>query len=109
MTMAIMLSFLDFHEILMCDNVLYCAALMLELAAMIQLRIAQPNMRRPFQIPAGTAGVCIIMCGPAIICLFVFFTSTAKALALSSLISAVGIGIWYSLSGRPGGRSYSSL
>ena len=61
--MAIMLSFLDFHEILMCDNVLYCAALMLELAAMIQLRIAQPNMRRPFQIPAGTAGVCIIMCG----------------------------------------------
>jgi hypothetical protein len=30
-------------------------------------------------------------------------------LALSSLISAVGIGIWYSLSGRPGGRSYSSL
>ena len=109
MTMAIMLSFLDFHEILMCDNVLYCAALMLELAAMIQLRIAQPNMRRPFQIPAGTTGVCIIMCGPAIICLFVFVTSTAKALALSSLISAVGIGIWYSLSGRPGGRSYSSL
>jgi len=35
------LSNMDFHDILMCDNLLYCAALFLELCAMVKLRVSQ--------------------------------------------------------------------
>ena len=40
-SIVMLLSNMDFHDILMCDNLLYCAALFLELCAMVRLRISQ--------------------------------------------------------------------
>ena len=38
---VMLLCHMDFHDILMCDNLLYCTALFLELCAMVKLRVSQ--------------------------------------------------------------------
>lgn len=92
---VMMLSHMDFHEILMCDNLLYSCALLLELCAMIKLRVSQPNLARPFKIPTNTTGVVVLMCGPAFFCGFIFVTSSMHVLLTSALICAAGVGLWY--------------
>lgn len=48
---------LQFTVIITTDIVLSLAALLLEFAALIALRVRFPHMRRPFRVPGGLAGV----------------------------------------------------
>ena len=48
---------------------LYAAALILEFAALVWLRIRQPDLARPFRVPFGLAGVIALSLPPVVLCL----------------------------------------
>ena len=48
---------------------LYAAALLLEFAALVWLRIKQPELARPYRIPFGTRGVIALCIAPVSLCL----------------------------------------
>jgi amino acid transporter len=59
----------SFQELIELDMFLYAAALILEFAALIWLRIRNAELPRPFRIPFGTAGVIAISTPPIALCL----------------------------------------
>jgi amino acid transporter len=59
----------SFQELIELDMFLYAAALILEFAALIWLRIRSPELARPFRIPLGTAGVIALSIPPMALCL----------------------------------------
>ena len=59
----------SFQDLIEVDMFLYAAALILEFAALIWLRIRAPELPRPFRVPFGTAGVIAISIPPIALCL----------------------------------------
>ena len=59
----------SFQELIEVDMFLYAAALILEFAALIWLRIRAAELPRPFRVPFGTAGVIAISIPPIVLCL----------------------------------------
>jgi amino acid transporter len=59
----------SFQELIEVDMFLYAAALILEFAALIRLRIKAPDLPRPFRIPFGTAGIVALSIPPTALCL----------------------------------------
>jgi amino acid transporter len=55
---------LSLDRILLLDILLYGASLILEFAALVVLRIREPNLVRPFKIPGGTGGAIAISVAP---------------------------------------------
>ena len=53
-----------YERLISTDLILYGASLVLEFAALIALRIKQPEMVRPFRIPGGMVGVCVVFVCP---------------------------------------------
>jgi amino acid transporter len=51
------------------DMFLYAAALILEFAALVWLRIKRPEMARPYRVPFGLAGAIAISIPPVTLCL----------------------------------------
>lgn len=56
-----------FQGLVVLDVTIYAGALLLEFAALIALRIKQPNMVRPYRVPGGWPGVIIITALPAVV------------------------------------------
>jgi len=104
---------LPFHEILICDNFLYCICLLMELAALVQLRRTHPELPRPFRIPLGTLPLSFMCLLPACFCFFVLLTSSARVILAASLVVGAGMCLYLVmtvLAGRGGGeRAYQSL
>jgi len=59
----------SFQELIEVDMFLYAAALVLEFAALIWLRLKQPHMPRPYRVPFGVPGVIAISLPPVALCL----------------------------------------
>jgi amino acid transporter len=87
---------LPFGQLVVADVVLYTAAMLLEFAALIQLRQREPNLRGYFRIPVGTAGVAAIAALPALVLGVVLWLSfldgeiAAKSLVGSGFAMALG-------------------
>lgn len=63
-----------FQSLVVVDVTIYAAALLLEFAALIALRIKYPNMRRPYRVPGGWPGIIIVTALPvAVIGTAVYF------------------------------------
>ena len=88
--------FWTFGDLLIIDVTLYGAALFLEFISLVIFRITLPDEKRPFKIPLGVPGLCILMLFP--IGVYTIALSSAFSLeskmwipalfALSALISA---------------------
>ena len=74
-----------FASLVVVDVILYSAALTLEFASLIALRIKAPHMKRPFKVPGGWLGIFLI-------CLF---PAGVLALAVLSTVQEEGIGALY--------------
>jgi amino acid transporter len=59
----------SFQELIELDMFLYAAALVLEFAALVWLRLRQPDLPRPYRVPFGLAGVITISIPPVALCL----------------------------------------
>jgi amino acid transporter len=77
----------SFQELIEVDMFLYAAALILEFAALVWLRIRQPQLARPYRVPFGFAGVIAISIPPVALCLL----SIALANDATRYVSFAGI------------------
>lgn len=81
----------SFQELIELDMFLYAAALILEFAALIWLRVSRPEMMRPYRVPFGLAGVVGLSIPPVALC-FCSIALSNDATRLSS-IGAIMIGL----------------
>ena len=82
---------LPFANLVVADVLLYAAALMMELAALIALRRREPELRGAFRIPLGTAGVTALASLPALLLVTLIWLSFRDGeFALPALIGAAG-------------------
>lgn len=59
----------SFQDLIQIDMFLYAAALILEFAALVWLRIKAPDLPRPFRVPFGTPGIIALSVAPVALCL----------------------------------------
>ncbi len=109
---ALALSF-TFERLISIDLVLYGAALLLEFAALIVLRIREPGMHRPFRVPGGTGAVVALSAGPTVLIVFALWAAKSEhvagmpALAFAALVAVAGpLGYWIAV--RRGAASLQS-
>ena len=57
----------SFSDLLIVDVIIYGAALFLEFASLIILRIKIPNQHRPFKIPLNIPGLFLMICLPIVV------------------------------------------
>ncbi len=77
----------SFQELIEVDMLLYAAALILEFAALIWLRVKHPEMPRPYRVPFGIAGVIALSLPPIALCLI----SIALSNGATRYVSAGGM------------------
>ncbi len=68
------LSFESFKDLAVVDVVLYSGGLMLELIALAVLRMKEPQLARPFKIPGGWPGVCLVVFSPTALIVFACYS-----------------------------------
>ena len=103
-------SLLPFSGLVVADVLLYSMALVLELAALVRLRMREPSLRGSFRIPLGTAGVAVLGTLPMLVLLLVAGLSFADGEfgvpALAGAAAAVALGpVAYALANRYRARS----
>lgn len=79
----------SFQDLIEVDMFLYAAALILEFAALIWLRIKRPEMARPYRVPFGIAGAVAMSLPPVALCLI----SIALANEATRYVSLGGIAL----------------
>ena len=87
---AIVVSFMilwSFEQLIIIDVTLYGGGLFLEFVTLIKLRITDPGRHRPFRIPLGTKGLCIMLVLPVIV--FSIAVSGAFATEAGTFVPAV--------------------
>jgi amino acid transporter len=87
---------LSLDRILLLDILLYGASLALEFVALVVLRITQPMLARPFQIPGGTLGAIAISIAP---CLLLVVAAVLNRNEKIGSISAAGLSLMVAICG----------
>ncbi len=60
------------------DVILYGLSLLLEFAALLVLRLREPNLARPFRVPGGTFGAAVLGLGPALLIGLAIYDQASK-------------------------------
>jgi amino acid transporter len=101
---------LGLRRLLAIDVLVYGAALVLEFAALVALRVREPSLPRPFRVPGGLAGALVLSAPPTALLAIAAWKARAEpgalgmsAVEISGLVVAAGLG-WYLAAGRPGSR-----
>jgi amino acid transporter len=81
----------SFQELIELDMFLYAAALILEFAALVWLRVSQPDMERPYRVPFGLAGAVAISIPPVVLCLISIALSNPATRYVSVALIALGM------------------
>jgi amino acid transporter len=81
----------SFQELIELDMFLYAAALILEFAALVRLRVARPEMARPYRVPFGVAGVVAISIPPVALCLLSIALSNQGTRYVGFIGIAIGL------------------
>jgi amino acid transporter len=79
-----------FEAVVAVDMHLYCAAVLLETAALLRLRARAPDRARPFRIPADGAWLCAFFLPAAAVSLFGMFWAAWDALLAAATLLAAG-------------------
>jgi amino acid transporter len=78
---------IGFERLVTLDILIYGASLMLEFAALVVLRVREPEMPRPFRVPGGLGGAIALGVCPALLLGFAVVRSEAERVAgMSSFI-----------------------
>jgi len=102
---------LKFDRLVMLDILLYGASLLLEFAALVILRLREPDLPRPFRVPGGTAGAILCGVGPAVLLVFALIRNRSEQIELGRFgtistltfglgLMALGV-VYYAVAGRP--------
>jgi amino acid transporter len=78
---------LGFERLVTLDIMLYGMSLSLEFLALVALRIKEPNLRRPFRVPGGTAGAVLVGVFPILLLGFAMVHSEGeRILGMNGLV-----------------------
>lgn len=91
------LGWMSFGEVVAMLNLLYCYSQVIEFAAFLHLRVARPDLPRPFRIPIGTVGMSLLLALPMAFIVVVVYFSSALALSLSVMLCLLGVAMYYLL------------
>jgi amino acid transporter len=87
---------LGFERLIEIDLLLYGSSLILEFAALVVLRIREPDLARPYRVPGGLAGVALLGVAPTALIVLALIRNCNErigplsALALGLVLVAVG-------------------
>lgn len=96
----VFLSLLSFLQIIQVLNLLYVFAMLLEFAAFVRLRRARPDLPRPFRIPLGITGVCLMLAGPVLLLVVVLALAPLATWCICGTAVLVGCGLYWALHHR---------
>jgi amino acid transporter len=92
---------LELTQLVAIDVLVYGLALVLELAALVALRLREPGLARPFRIPGGLAGAVLVGVAPTALVAWAFWKARGEpgafglpALALVGIVVAAGPLLW---------------
>lgn len=92
---------LELTQLVAIDVLVYGLALVLELAALVALRVREPDLARPFRVPGGLAGAVLVGVAPAAIVAWAFWKARGEpgafglpALAVVAIVVAAGPLLW---------------
>mmetsp|Transcript_32240 Transcript_32240/g.81190 ORF Transcript_32240/g.81190 Transcript_32240/m.81190 type:complete len:487 (+) Transcript_32240:31-1491(+) len=88
----------DFEMVLGVDMLIYSVCLLLAIAALIVLRVTDPDLPRPYVIPVNTFWLCCMFAPSSLLCLYVIVTSTTMQLLIAAVLFAVGAVVLYGVS-----------
>jgi amino acid transporter len=103
---------MSFERLISIDLVLYGAALVLEFVALVVLRVKEPGLARPFQVPGGLWGAVAVGVGPTLLIGWALWAARGErvaglpALGFAAIVAAAGPVIY--LAGRTMGRAGGS-
>jgi amino acid transporter len=98
---------LSFSKLIMLDVLLTGLSILLEFAALIALRIREPQLNRPYRVPGGLTGAITISLPPLALLILAVVRNDAEpvgpinALQLGGLIVLAGIGCYFLTSESP--------
>jgi hypothetical protein len=78
-------------------NLLFCLGQIIEFLAFLELRRSHEHMYRPFRIPVGFFGACILMLLPLVFIGIILYFSTRQTLILAGVCALLGVGFYYLL------------
>jgi amino acid transporter len=83
---------LSFEPLVLLDVLLYGVSLLLEFAALIALRIREPELPRPFKVPGGMPVAAVLGIAPAALFVLAFVRNRTETVgSLSSLHLALAM------------------
>jgi amino acid transporter len=92
---------LTFVKLILLDVLLTGLSILLEFAALVALRIREPNLARPYRVPGGIAGAVAIGVPPAALLVLTAVRSDSEpvgpinALELGALSIALGVAVYF--------------
>ncbi|ERN00792.1 probable polyamine transporter At3g13620 [Amborella trichopoda] len=92
---SIAISFMSFNDIISSANFLYGCGMMLEFASFLWLRWRKGEVRRPYRVPMGMAGVVGLCLVPAAFIVFVMVLARKMVYAISAGVTVVGVGAYF--------------
>ncbi len=114
-SLAWMLSLgLPFERLVSLDILLYGTSLVLEFVSLVILRVREPDLPRPFRVPGGTAGACLLGVGPLALLGFALVKNAGeqvlglRALVFGGLVMAAGPVAYAAASARRRRRGFAA-
>jgi amino acid transporter len=87
---------LDFEHLVTLDIFLYGLSLVLEFAALVALRVREPELSRPFRVPGGLPGAVLVGVAPA---LLIALAVRSGAEEHVGRMSSLALGCWFIAAG----------
>jgi amino acid transporter len=85
---------LSFARLVSLDILLYGTSLVLELVALVVLRVREPDLPRPFRIPGGIAATVAVGVGPVLLLGFALMKNLHEEMAgMNALVFGLGIAL----------------
>ena len=91
---------LGFDRLIAIDILVYALSLLLEFAALIALRIREPQLTRPFKIGGGIPALILVTLGPTFVLILALvengreYVAGAPVLALGAMVALAGIMVY---------------
>jgi amino acid transporter len=85
----------SFRELIILNVWLYSLSLLVELAAFVRLRIAEPALQRPWRVPGGAPGMILAAALPTAFALFAMANAGASNTAAGILVALTGPAIYW--------------
>ncbi|KAF3322926.1 putative polyamine transporter [Carex littledalei] len=89
------ISFLPFEDIVSTANILYSLGMLLEFATFLWLRRKYPDLKRPYRVPLGTTGLCIMCLLPSVLLCYMIALASRRVFVLSAVLTAMGIAVHF--------------